>query len=1107
MRCRPAFLSDLIIALLVASASLSQAEKEGAHSSRPESGPFRVLPENFNSDKTQQMMRAYQRKKAHAALDSRLEELEAALESPDTFAAYRQKRREYLETVFGPLPERTPLNARITKRVEREGYTIEHVLFESLPGFFVTANLYRPAGDGPFPGILLPCGHSANGKAYSSYQKASILLARHGFVVLCFDPIGQGERRQLIGDEPHPILKPPGEHNHLGVAPILLGRSLAAMMVWDGMRGIDYLCSRPDVDAGRIGCTGNSGGGNLTSYLMAFDDRIAAAAPGCFMTTHRRKNESPGPGDAEQNLYGQIRDGFDHPDFILARAPKPTLVLSATHDYVPIEGAWEAYRQAKRTYTVLGYPERVEMLETNAKHGFSRRMREGATRFFARWLQDRHLEVFEDDEVPTLTDADLQVTPDGQVNWLPTARSLFDLFVESEQGFASARPAVTPGAVRKVTGIRPLAALPDPEVSIIDEGKSPSRLLLKPEPGIALPALYWPGGSKQPIVFAPGDGMHSVIAEARQKHREGHPLLVVEVRDTGETATPNWRFLGADFFIGHMLGRSWVAMRAEDLLVAARWLRSSTEDPSVLLEASGESSVAALHAAFLEPGLISRVTTEGGLRSWKGLMTERDAHQHIHQAVFGALKSYDLPDLQKPIPANARLYRRVPVPEPFLVTESDHTFGGDLRIGDLDGDGSCDFLIYRSVDSGPSGPAVGGHKPAFLGAFTMDGEILWSAGEPSATTHPVRPGPVAIYDLDGDGAAEVINFWHKPTDGNDTGWDSLADVVVQIRDGRTGEVLREVAPSGITTRRCAPKPGEKLSIGRLTANWVHQRILVANFRGTTRPRDFVIKLGDTHVALDENLDLLWTYTSPWTEYSKCPSYIPSVGDIDGDGCDEVNAGYFLLDQDGTPLWESRIGDNMDSVAITEWDEGQVRAICSGFGHVMDERGNAILALGKEEVPHGQEVRVADFRSDLPGPEMALRHKGHTPDLIVVSSVDHAIVGRHLLNPSPTNVGMEPVFWNAPGFPALLYNGGWLWDLESGQGSPLPDLPAPNGGAIHRMGFHHAIPADLCGDSREELVLWDPTATDVFIYTRNGSQQAPYAGYRAGPRQYNPRIMD
>lgn len=457
---------------------------------------------------------------------------------------------------------------------------------------------------------------------------------------------------------------------------------------------------------------------------------------------------------------------------------------------------------------------------------------------------------------------------------------------------------------------------------------------------------------------------------------------------------------------------------------------------------------------------------------------------------------------------NALLYRKLQIPREFIITENGHTFGGDIRIGDLDGDGRCDFLVYRCNDSGPSGPAVGGHKPAFLGAFDMDGKILWSAG--GGGTHPVRPMSVAVYDLDGDGADEVICFWHQPTEKNPADWHSLADVVVQIRDGRSGEVIRQAAPLEITGRRCVEKKdpsGKPLSMGRRTANWVHQRILVANFRGTDRPRDFVIKLGDTHVAFDDQLKVLWTYQTEWVEYSKCPAYIPAVGDIDGDGRDELNSGYFLLDYKGKALWKKKLGDNMDSVAISEWDQGKVRAICSGFGHVMDERGRVVLSLGEEKVPHGQEVRVANLRDDKPGPEMAIRHLGHKPDLMVVSSADNLIVAQLQLNPSPTNVGMEPVFWNGPGKAALLYNGGWLWDLKTGKGAALPDLPPPNGGNVHRMGFYHAIPANLCSDEREELVLWDPTATEIFIYTAKPFDQSAYRGYHAGPRQYNPRLLD
>jgi len=442
------------------------------------------------------------------------------------------------------------------------------------------------------------------------------------------------------------------------------------------------------------------------------------------------------------------------------------------------------------------------------------------------------------------------------------------------------------------------------------------------------------------------------------------------------------------------------------------------------------------------------------------------------------------------------LFRKLAIPQPFLTTKNGVTFGGDVRIGDLTGNGRCDFLVYRCNHGAPSGAHHGGMKPTFLGAFDINGKPLWHQG--AGGNQPSRPMSVAVHDIDADGAAEVICFWHKPATGIKVDWQSLADVVVQIRDGKTGAVLREAAPAALTERR------RKDPVG---ANWVHQRLLIANFRGTPPPRDFVVKLGDTYVAFDESLDVLWTYGTEWIKYSECPAYIPAVGDLDGDGRDEVNGGYFVLGPDGKPLWEKKLGRNMDSVAITPWDDGRMRAVCSGFGHVTDARGEVILRLGGQLVPHGQEVRVADFRPDLAGPEMVLRWNGHTPDVYVVSSATGKIVDRLELNASPTNVGMEPVYWNAAQRPALLYNGGWLWDLGAGKGKSLSGLPPPNGNRVHRMGFYHAIPANVCGNEREELVLWDPTAAHIYIYTPAPLNEAAYTGYRAGPRQYNPRLMD
>lgn len=628
---------------------------------------FRVLPTDFNADKTQQMMRSYLRRLAHEAFDRRRDELEMGLVSEEALIAYQKKRRAFLRWTFDEMPQRTPLNARITGTVQGDRFTIEKLLFESQPGFHVTANLYRPAGDGPFPAILHPVGHAENGKAYVAYQRANQLLARHGFVVLCYDPIGQGERKQIFDDDHTPAHRASGEHQQLGVAPILLGRGLASYMVWDGVRALDYLCSRADVDPQRIGCTGNSGGGNLTSYLMAYDDRIAAAAPGCFMTTHRRKNERPGPGDAEQNLFAQIRDGFDHPDFILTRAPKPTLILAATDDFVPIEGTWEAFRQAKRVYAKLGFPERVQLVEADAKHGFSRTLREAAVRFFARWLQGRLVAVFDDEEeTGLLSEKELQVTDGGQVVELDDARSILDLFVEHERQLAAHRPQVTRESVRQITGIRPLEKLPLPKVekrtlpgqrSATDKQPTndtlvagPRKLVFRPESGIVLPALYWAAGDRDGVLIAPAAEVSAAVTDAEKLNAAGHPVLVVNVRDSGETRTRNWRFFGADFYIAHMLGRCWLGMRSEDLLVCGRWLSQQNDGESIRLAADGEIGPAALHAAALEPELFKAPQVRDGLTSWRELMTSTKAHPHLHNAVHGALRYYDLNDLRALLP-------------------------------------------------------------------------------------------------------------------------------------------------------------------------------------------------------------------------------------------------------------------------------------------------------------------------------------------------------------------------------------------------------------------------------------------------------------------------
>ncbi len=379
-------------------------------------------------------------------------------------------------------------------------------------------------------------------------------------------------------------------------------------------------------------------------------------------------------------------------------------------------------------------------------------------------------------------------------------------------------------------------------------------------------------------------------------------------------------------------------------------------------------------------------------------------------------------------------------------------------------------------------------KPCFIGAFDIDGNRLWQVGHGGSQT--ARPGPAAIFDIDADGVSEVISFFKHPD--KDASESSMADVVIKILDGRDGRLEEQAAPAEFTT---ATGSGP---------NWVHKRIFIADFRGNETPQDFICKLGTRYIAFDNNINVLWTYESPWSEYSQCPAYIPSVGDIDGDGKDEVNGGYMLLDDDGSVMWEKKLGMNMDSVTIDRWDDGNMRAFCSGFGHVMDDRGNVILRLGQKLVPHGQELRTGNFLPDVPGNEMVIRYKGHSTDMMTVSNSGE-ITHRFKVNQSPNNTGMEAVNWFGPGKETLLYNGGVLWRANGEKFSDLPHLPAPVGDP--RLGWYHCIAGNLCGDDREEVVIYNPWDVFVWIYTPAPFEASMFDGYTAGPRQYNVRLMD
>src|SRR5262245_48140603 len=463
---------------------------------------LRVLPASAEPRK---MLYTFQLAEAQKHFDARRQVI-AALKTPADIA----KRQEYLKKKFlealGGFPEKAPLNAKVVGEVKGDGFRIEKVIYESRPNHHVTANLYLPDGNGPFPGVLLPCGHSANGKAADAYQRAAILLAKNGMAVLCYDPIGQGERYQLLDKSGKPaVASSTSEHTLVGIGALLVGKSTATYRIWDGIRSLDYLASRPEIDPKRLGCTGNSGGGTLTAYLMALDKRILCAAPSCYITSLERLFATIGPQDAEQNITGQVAFGMEHADYLMLRAPRPTLMCVATHDFFDIQGAWTSFREASLIYGKLGYGERVALFEFEDKHGFSRPRREAAARWLSRWLLNKDLSIKEG-ELAVFKDADLQCTRSGQVLEDFKGKSAFHFNLEEARALAPQRAkfAEMPEKERQAT-IRKLLGLPAKvQAANIVTGRTIDRsgygvlaAYFETEAGIRVPAVFFIRSDKE----------------------------------------------------------------------------------------------------------------------------------------------------------------------------------------------------------------------------------------------------------------------------------------------------------------------------------------------------------------------------------------------------------------------------------------------------------------------------------------------------------------------------------------------------------------------------------------------------------------------------------
>ena len=596
--------------------------------------------------------------------------------------------RSKLWELIGGMPEKTPLNPRVTGTIDCGAYRIENIVFESFPGVHVTANLYLPtSGKPPYPAILAPVGHSDNGKAYHYYQHLYQNLARQGYVVLSYDPFGQGERLQYIDPKTgRSLYGPTGEHSQAGRPMVLMGESFSLYCAWDGIRGLDYLMSRPEVDATRLGCTGQSGGGTMTMYLAALEPRLRAAAVSDGNTENVAGPFFDPPGatdDAEQNIVGSLPVGIDRGDLLLAFAPKPLLICYTTHDegvtYSPVyeEATQEIYRELQRVYGLLGAKDRVGLFASHLPHGLNYFNRVPIYAWFNRWFKNTPAET-DEAELDQIPEERLHATSTGQVSTSIGGRSVVQLNTDrariamekSPLQNASMSSASSRAQVKKE--LAGLLALPPQKTPLQSRVRSTNprknvvieEIQFDSEPGMRVPGWFVRPSSKSgrgsTILYLTDDGGDDVVAEPGSMDRlldAGHAVCAITLRGTGLT-TPRFPHGGPEYYDASVhlderfawtclvMGRPVIGQRVWDTLRAVDYLvsRPDVDASQIRVVGVGSSGLAAMMAASLDDRVRS-VLVDRTLANYMSIVESESYSTHLAYFVPGILRQFDLPQI------------------------------------------------------------------------------------------------------------------------------------------------------------------------------------------------------------------------------------------------------------------------------------------------------------------------------------------------------------------------------------------------------------------------------------------------------------------------------
>jgi pimeloyl-ACP methyl ester carboxylesterase len=612
----------------------------------------------------------YQAEQAWREDDDRQKAWDAIHDQRELLKTQDELRQKVLEMIGGLPAVKTDLHPRVTGKIQMDGFSVEKLIFQSLPGVYVTALVYVPDDRSKkHPAVLVPAGHAPDGKFH--YQSLSQRLAGRGYVVISWDPVGQGERSQFwdatAGKSRYNLVC--GEHAVMGNLAYLAGANLARWEIWDGIRAVDYLLTRPEVDGERISITGTSGGGFQATLIAALDERIKVAVPSCYisalpMRISNRIFADP-DSDPEQDLFGMISNGVDHPGLLLLMYPRPVLVAAAVLDFFPIEGTRKTVREVRRLYERFDRGDRIALVEGYHAHQFSSENQEAALDFLDHFNQMpvRH-------GLPPakeLTDKALQCTRTGQVMLdYSDARSLMAVIREyydehktrprqtvAKEYYGDKYSGVKDWHVSEHAGVPPGQGQITWEAmgSSKSEGVSIDRYMLRHSKLLEMPLLYIHKSAADKRTFLlwfreSGKATAEDWPEIKKYVDAGYDIVSFDFRGLGETrmpytaVSPDDSALGAlDFdhayvnaisgvlanhvYNSLLIGRPYFLQMIEDSEIASRFAREKLGAKAVAITAPGDAYTLASAIAETLPGIELLPRTDPKVLKWSEIVEQK----------------------------------------------------------------------------------------------------------------------------------------------------------------------------------------------------------------------------------------------------------------------------------------------------------------------------------------------------------------------------------------------------------------------------------------------------------------------------------------------------